>query len=223
MLLHYKPHSPIHTHSTSNIYNVICTHYFYHTDSSTDGSVGFSVLPKNTSTCGLGKPGIKPPILQLANSCSSSWAKAYLALKSMYIFQFFQCFFRTQFPSSNGSHALLPITNADFRAERWWEAGWSLSSLIWRSQHPWLWKNKIQMLCSGLTTKLFSYLFSVRFKLAFAHRKWQHFWIVFTYCFFLHFRALPAVVDSPANCIHKQRFPVVVWDSLVISMAESCF
>ena len=40
------------------------------------GSVGFSILPTETSMCGPGKLGIEPPTFWLAGDCSSSWAAA---------------------------------------------------------------------------------------------------------------------------------------------------
>ena len=48
-----------------------------HTHSYTDGTaigsnLGLSILPKDTSTCGLEEPGIEPPILRLVDDRSTS-------------------------------------------------------------------------------------------------------------------------------------------------------
>lgn len=40
----------------------------------TRGNSGFSVLPKDNSTCGLGRPGIEPPTFWLGDNHSTSWA-----------------------------------------------------------------------------------------------------------------------------------------------------
>ena len=52
------------------------SHTFIHCWRSNGSNLGLSVLPKDTSTCGLEEPGIKPPIFQLEDGHSTSWATA---------------------------------------------------------------------------------------------------------------------------------------------------
>ena len=66
VLLQYKPHSPIHTHTLLQLLS-LCSIlgyivlFLYNTDELIGDNAGFSVLPKDTSTCVLGKLGIKLP------------------------------------------------------------------------------------------------------------------------------------------------------------------
>jgi len=55
-------------------------HTHWHTNRHIGGIMGSGVLPKKTSTCGLGKLGIEPPTFQLADNFSS-WTTAMVCVR----------------------------------------------------------------------------------------------------------------------------------------------
>ncbi len=65
------------------------------------------------------------------------------------------------------------IIDAGFWAEHWWHAGRSLSSLAWRTRHPWF-TTRMSNLDSSDHRTLFHL----------AHRPWRRFWTMFAYGFF---------------------------------------
>ena len=123
-----------------------------------EGSVGFSVLPKDNSTCDLGKPGAESLTIWLADDYSSPWATAApstcTVLKTTshsagdpikgQAFLALYCFL--------GSHFQLTRCNLDYcqglnRTE---------PELSWKSMRPWLELNLcVNAYASKLTTACF--------------------------------------------------------------------